>query len=139
MLIRESKQIIEEYMQVLQDIQTADVVVLKNIEQKLDEIFTYCNTHSLNIVVIKDVRFDYELRIIVKRSSTRYFTIEGGESNLYLPWGHIGEAGGEKAFYKDLDDFLYRLKTLKGVDNFIKEMTPGAVFGSIPDSEDELF
>lgn len=110
-------------MQQYVDLKIVDVVILQGIENKLDEIFEYCNTHLLNIVVLVEKNCDYDLRIIAKRDPSSYFDIWGGDVNICLSWDHICKEGCERKFYEELCNFLLRLKSLEGVSGYIREIT----------------
>ena len=111
----------KEYLQVYKDLQQVDVIVLQQIENKLEDIFAYCENHNLEIFVIMD--FDFDLRFIITKSKSRYIRLEGGEVNVFMTWGDIASVGREKEFLRILNQILLRIKSIDGVDEYIRNIT----------------
>ena len=126
-----------EYMQVHKDLQQVDVVVLQEIENKLKEIFKYCKSKNLEFYVIMD--YDFDLRFIVSKKHSRYIRLNGGEVNLFMSWNHFCDIGGEKTFYKELEQLLLRIKAINGVNKYIQNISGDCPTPPQDIPQDDLF
>lgn len=117
----EVSEIMKEYMQVHKDLQQVDVIVLQQIENKLEDIFAYCKNHNLEIFVIMD--YDFDLRFIITKSKSHYIRLEGGEVNVFMTWGDIASVGREKEFLRILEQVMLRIKSIDGVNEYIRNIT----------------
>lgn len=113
-----------EYIQAYRYLQKADVIVLQEIERKLYEIFAYCKENELDIHVVMD--YDFDLRFIVSKTKSNYIRLNGGEINLFLPYGDICNVGKEKNFSDDLTMLFTKIKAINGIDDYIRNITQPA-------------
>lgn len=111
----------KEYMQVYRDLQQVDVVVLQQIENKLEDIFAYCENNDLRIYVIMD--YDFDLRFIITKSKSSYISLEGGEVNVFMTYGDIASVGREEEFLRILKQIELRIKSMDGVNEYIRNIT----------------
>lgn len=129
----------KEYLQVHKDLQQVDVIVLQQIENKLEDIFAYCENHNLEIFVIMD--YDFDLRFIITKSKSRYIRLEGGEVNVFMTWGDIASIGREKEFLRILEQLMLRIKSIDGVDEYIRNITGKCekdVINNVPEAPPDL-
>lgn len=129
----------KEYLQVHKDLQQVDVIVLQQIENKLEDIFSYCENHNLEIFVIMD--YDFDLRFIITKSKSRYIRLEGGEVNVFMTWGDIAGIGREKEFLRILEQVMLRIKGIDGVDEYIRNITGNSkkdVIEAVPEGPPDL-
>ena len=132
----EVQEIMKEYMQVYRDLQKVDVIVLQQIEKKLEDIFAYCKNHNLEIYIVMD--YDFDLRFIITKSKSHYIRLNGGEINMFMPWGDIAGIDKETEFLRLLDLLLLRIKGIDGVNEYIRNISKIDVIEAAPECPPDL-